>query len=126
MPFSCPFLPLCSFIVFLVFLLHFSWVNCMAFCLFCTRPRLLAQLSHLALLFGGHPNRVFEIACVDPTAVSCSRHTIRANVNKSSDVNVCHVNDSYKVPNLPFFTVQIFHCAVSTFPLRGRIFACKR
>ena len=94
--------------------------------MFCTQPRLLAQLSHLALLFGGHPNEVFEIACVDPTAVSCSRYTIRANVNKSSDVNVCHVNDSYKVPNLPFFTVQIFPCAVSTFPLRGRIFACKR
>ena len=80
----------------------------------------------LALLFGGHPNRVCEVAYVDPTAVSCNRHTIRANVNKSSDVNVCHVNDSYKVHNLPFFTVQIFHCAVSTFPLRGRIFARKR
>ena len=57
----------------------------------------------LALLFEGHPNRVFEIACVDPTAVSCNRYTIRANVNKSSDVNVCHVNNSYKVHNLPFF-----------------------
>ena len=99
----------------------------MAFCLFCTRPRLLVQLSHISIIiFGGHPNRVCEVAYVDPTAVSCNRHTIRANVNKSSDVNVCHVNDSYKVPNLPFFTVQIFHCAVSTFPLRGRIFACKR
>ena len=84
------------------------------------------KCSHLFLLFGGHPNRVCEIAYVDPTAVSCNRHTIRANVNKSSDVNVCHVNDSYKVHNLPFFTVQIFHWAVSTFPLRGRIFAHKR
>ena len=81
----------------------------------------------LSIIIWGHQNRVFEIVCVDPTAVSCNRHTIRANVNKSSDVNVCHVNDSYKVHNLPFFiTVQIFNCAVSTFPLRGQIFACKR
>ena len=127
MPFSCPFLPLCSFIVFPVFLLHFSWVN-IAWPFVCSVRDLLYLCSSvtLALLFGGHPNRVCEVAYVDPTAVSCNRHTIRANVNKSSDVNVCHVNDSYKVHNLPFFTVQIFHWAVSLFPLRGRIFARKR
>ena len=32
---------------------------------------------------------------------SCNRHVIRSNVNKSSDANVFHENDSYKVKRMP-------------------------
>ena len=49
-------------------------------------------------LYGRRPNRVLEIVCFDS---KLNRHAIRANVNKPSDVSVCHANDSYKVKSMP-------------------------
>ena len=116
-PFLFPFYRFVHTLYSLAFLFHFSFINCMAFCLSCTRPPLFAHLSHISIIIWATPHRVFE-DCLNVLILSCNRHTMCVKVNKSSDLNVCHVNDMCKVHCL--FCWTDFSLPVSTFPCRGR------